>query len=854
MDRGLYVRLLTVVASIAVVAGIGFQNAGATSFRRASIRVAPIKGKAVLHGLSAPSVRAHTAQFLGPAHSRASMAIDLSLPMRDQAAANAFIAAEARGQAPMSQAEFDSQYGASKSQINSVLQWAISQGLRVNYVSPDGLTIGVDGPISVVDSALHVRINRYRFNGRQFISNSGPPILPARLGISTIMGLNTFDRFVRFLRRSNVRPGGFHPVDLRNAYNVDGSLPTTHTGSGSGQVIGFTDFGGNVIAQSNFKNFHTRTGDTAITTCAITSDLGRVTFAPTPVACTGPGAADTIQWVYVGGKNKDNTGDAQLEAALDVEYAHGMAPRVHMKYFFANDTINGGNDTGTYLTDALSQAANDPTLHIVSNSWGGWVSGSRDSFVKSTRPIFMHAVMVGTTFYFATGDSASDSGCKIQSNGTPYNPLCGKPSYPATSPFVAAVGGTYLSMDSTYTTYDKEAGWNFLEGFTRHGQAIVSGGGGGCASYFYQPPWQKNVPSIADNETCKGRAEPDVAADADPASGVIVAILGHYYQVGGTSLSAPLWAGMMADSDNYITTNALPHLTGWVVPKLYQIGGTPQYNAYFHDTTCGYNGYPDAAGWDEATGWGSPNWYPLTVALGGTASVSNGNLPTICKDVTAASVLRLPFTKWPSGTQSKTGAESAESTAWLDEKYNNFFRQFHKTSYSSHRVLGAEAGAARIKIGKDKSPIGYYLATYYNNNTHAAGMSSDGLEGIRAHHIANSNCSIGLRKAGDATPDCHVVAFVIKSGATKLQNLYGLYSVGNVMVAFVLELKTKTFNIVKDQNHAVADFFKLSTTLIGTVLGAEKTFQPNDDAIHAGASGLTISQLSRMTTYKPLLH
>src|SRR6185312_16301356 len=135
---------------------------------------------------------------------------------------------------------------------------------------------------------------------------------------------------------------------------------------------------------------------------------------------------------------------------------------------------------------------------------------------------FQLAKAAGITFYFASGDHGSSSG-DGSGNGAAI------PTYPADSPYVVAVGGTALTVNSGTSTYNSETTW--------------SGSGGGCSvlSANARPSWQIFTvgPNVA--PTCAGRAEPDVSADADPSIGAYVDVYNGAFQIGGTSLATPLW-------------------------------------------------------------------------------------------------------------------------------------------------------------------------------------------------------------------------------------------------------------------------------------------------------------------------
>jgi hypothetical protein len=229
------------------------------------------------------------------------------------------------------------------------------------------------------------------------------------------------------------------------------------------------------------------------------------------------------------------------------------------------------------LENALDAAANDSTVSVVSNSWGI----STDFTDPNMNASLQHGAAVGKTFFFSTGDSPDIS-------------------YPATSPYVVAVGGTTLHTNSN-STWASESTWSIA--------------GRGCSGVFARPSWQTGV----GHATCPGRAEPDVSADANPSTGAYVYFSGAAHQIGGTSLAAPLWAGMTAD---WVQARGASFFAG---PTLYLLANNPSvYHHEFHDVTTGTDGgVPAYAGWDEATGWGSPDLDNLiTTDIGLTATAT----------------------------------------------------------------------------------------------------------------------------------------------------------------------------------------------------------------------------------------
>ncbi len=508
------------------------------------------------------------------------LTVDIGLAARAPTTLDALIMAASDPASPgfgqyLTPAQYMAQFAPLPQEVSAVEAWATSVGLSVTSVSPDNLLVVARGTTGQVEQALSVTINDYQSNGLDYRSNDRDATVPADLHIRAISGLSTIHRFHTLARPAaslRNRAGGYYPGDFRTAYNMPA------VGDGSGQTIGFTLWGTSV-AQSDLNTFASQTGTSAI--------VG------------GQAGANGIEWLAVNGGSADT--NELVETAMDVEFAHGAAPNSHLKYWLSDCTPSASscNPSDVGLEQAISAAANDTTLHVVSNSWGGGEAASQtDPFVSNTNASLQHAASVGTTFYFSSGDTGSNSG------GT------GLASYPADSPYVVSVGGTTLNTTAGFV-YSSESAWN--------------GSGGGCSSVFPRPSWQTGVAAA----TCTGRAEPDVAADADPATGAYVYVQGSGQAVGGTSLAAPLWSGMAADVNRYLGANGRP-LMGFAAPRLYALAtSSATYSRDFHDVTTGNNGYPARVGWDEATGWGSPNLANLAADWsGGIVQPTNTPVPT----------------------------------------------------------------------------------------------------------------------------------------------------------------------------------------------------------------------------------
>jgi len=552
------------------------------------------------------------------------LTLTIGLAAHDSTALDALIVAASDPTSPsyghyLTPAQYMARFAPTDAEVKAVRDWASGAGLTVDGVSPDHLIVTVHAATRQVEQALGVTINDYNVSGRAFRANDRDPVIPANLDIHAISGLSTLHHFHTALahpatRVSAVRSDGYYPNDFRTAYNMG------PVGDGSGQTIGLTLWGA-PVAQSDLDQFAINPGTTRL--------------------ADGQAGADGIDWIPVNGGSSDTTDLG--ETAMDVEYAHGVAPGSHLKYWLSDcsydPTTNQCNPSDMGLEQAISDAANDTSLHVVSNSWGGGEATSADDpFVSITNASFQHAASVGTTFYFSSGDSGEyGDGATVS------------PSYPVDSPYVVAVGGTNLTTDASYA-YSGETAWSCtsLTRCTAPPPDGTGGSGGDCSTVFARPAWQTGVGAA----TCSGRAEPDVAADADPNTGADVYYQGIAQPIGGTSLATPLWSGMAAITNRYLAAQGQP-LMGFSAPRIYQLATNATTAARdFHDVTSGSNGHPTGTGWDEVTGWGSPNLANLAADWTGA-----GGIPV-------ATATSLPnTTPSPSSTPGADAVPTATSTA-----------------------------------------------------------------------------------------------------------------------------------------------------------------------------------------------
>ncbi|HEX5271087.1 MAG TPA: hypothetical protein VFW33_11390, partial [Gemmataceae bacterium] len=269
----------------------------------------------------------------------------------------------------------------------------------------------------------------------------------------------------------------------------------------------------------------------------------------------------------------------ETETALDVEWAHAVAPGAHVVL------VEADSQSLADLMSAVKTAAALPGVSVVSMSWG---------FVEGQDVLAADEAMYDS--YFTT--PAGHTGVTFVASTGDYGAAV--PLYPAMSPDVVAVGGTTLTLNAD-NSYKGEVGW----GSYNSSLGLFLGGGGGPSQYEAEPAYQRGVQSTG------SRTTPDVALLADPATGVWVADpynLGSddpWEAVGGTSLSAPAWAGLFAVADQGRVASGKATLgTAGPTEALTALYGLPQSD--YHAITGGNNGYAAGPGYNLVAGLGTP--------------------------------------------------------------------------------------------------------------------------------------------------------------------------------------------------------------------------------------------------------
>jgi len=312
---------------------------------------------------------------------------------------------------------------------------------------------------------------------------------------------------------------------------------------------------------------------------------------------------------------------ANGEEVLDAEDVHAVAPDAAITVVLVKPT-SLSNPANAIAAAVAAIRVGTSQGAVISISAAGQTGGEHcDTPTEVARldSALENAAARHVTVIAASGDiGAVGEPCAVIKGltGGAFPPVK-EVNLPAADPLVLATGGTSLNASHATGTYLSENAWGLPFG-SPGTQFQASGGGFGRR--FARPGYQDGLPGSA-----TARGVPDVSADASPHTGMALVISdgGGQYTIrnsGGTSASAPLWAGLIALADQY----AGRHL-GFVNPTIYRIGRSAAYHRAFHDITTGdntptfpghtINGYTAAPGWDPVTGWGSPNAQELIPLL-----------------------------------------------------------------------------------------------------------------------------------------------------------------------------------------------------------------------------------------------
>ena len=604
--------------------------------------------------------------------STAQVSVKVWLSARNTAALKALVASvsnphSANYGAYLSADQYRAQYAPSADEVSAVSSWLKGAGLGIDGTGPDNQFVAAHGSPAAIESAFAAGLRQFSVNGGSVTGPTAAVTAPTSVAaaVVAVTGLDTLAHQA-------------HPNTISDDNNPD--VPGTNQGHrvDLGPAPGFVNAG----PCSTSYGEKTDTTDTQpggvpssklpYAVCGYTPAQLRSAYGVTASGLTGRGVTVAITDAFVSptlqkdadtyatthgdsafsngqfSQNNDRGYDPQRvgncggnhwygEQTLDVEAVHGMAPDANVIYYGAASCYDDD------LMASMARAVSDDQASLVSNSWGEpsfvVVNGVQyptidAGLINAYEGILTQGAVEGIGFYFSSGDSGDDAAVN---GGNP------QADYPPSDPLVTAVGGTALAVGSDKSR-QFETGWGTHK-YSRTstdwtGGGFLYGAGGGVADSTAFP--QLGQPSYqAGFTTASGRSEPDIAADADPTTGMLVGetqaygapnVWGqgtHYgeYRIGGTSLASPLIAGINADAQQGRASRigfANPLLYSDKVSKsLFDVNGNPGDAGNIRVDYV--NGYNDAngtktsirtfdqdsslttrQGWDDVTGLGTP--------------------------------------------------------------------------------------------------------------------------------------------------------------------------------------------------------------------------------------------------------
>jgi uncharacterized protein (TIGR03437 family) len=533
--------------------------------------------------------------------------------------------------------QYAGRFGLSQPDIDKLVAWLGQNGLTVKSTARARNAIAFGGTAGQIGNAFGVEIHRYQVGGEQHYAIAAEPTIPEAIEgvVLAIRGLDDF-RWKPKLRRS-VHPRDTQdgvdylaPDDISTIYDVTPLYNAQINGAGQTLVIvGQTD-----IILSDITYFRSYFG----------------LPANPPTVMLVPGSQDPGIGV--------DSGDL-AESDLDLELSGSVARNATILFV-----------TSTYVQDSLQFAVDQNLAPVISTSYGDCEPDMGSAMAMALASLASQANSQGQTLFAASGDFGAadcfgDGDGDAIDNGNSVD-------VPAALPQVTGVGGTefnegsgnYWNSNNTANhesarSYIPEIVWNdSIE------EQEPAASGGGASIFFTKPVWQTGVGVPNDGF----RDVPDVSMSASNEHDVYeVYTDGSFQGYGGTSAGAPQFAGIAVLLGQYLVANGYQSNAklGNINPTLYKLATV---GGVYHDITSGNNtvifttppiiGFSAAPGYDQVTGWGTPDVYNLVTAWHGHTVAP----PQSVTMALAASPTRVAFTATTVLTATVTGANGVEPT------------------------------------------------------------------------------------------------------------------------------------------------------------------------------------------------
>jgi pseudomonalisin len=529
------------------------------------------------------------ARSLGAAPQAQSLDISVALPLRNKAALDRVVQQQATpgSRARLTAAQVNSEFGPTAATIGAVEGYLSSEGFTSVVAEPNGLLVDATGTVGEVERAFDTSIGLFSLNGQTVYANTAGASVPSSLAgdVVAVLGLSDIPMQLPLQVRtaaSVTHPAaaagspdlsGFSPQAIQHAYQAD-TLPPAN-----GSTVG-------IIASGDMTS--------TISDLRYADAAWKLPQVQVNVAYAGPKSAII--------ENNPLTGN--LEWDLDTQISTGVAQTVKSLTIFDVATF-----TDSEVARGINMFAGQDDVQSLSASLGECeFLAFLDGAMITTDESLEEAAAQGQSMFASTGDNGF--ACpEVASTGAPGGPP--DVSWPADGEWTTGVGGTTLLADDKGNV-SQEVAW--------------IGGGGGISPFEAAGPWtlQANGAGQTWEFTNQGgRSVPDVAADADPNTGVTVYDgKNSSTVVGGTSVSSPLVMGLWARIDSadggqltgdaslgfyrlYNAANPATTVNGPLGP-VYVPAANPTSVSGFRDVVLGTNGaYTAKPGYDYTTGIGT---------------------------------------------------------------------------------------------------------------------------------------------------------------------------------------------------------------------------------------------------------
>ena len=596
------------------------------SLAAGAVAVSPALASSAPVTVQAASPAVSSSASLGKTPAGTPIEVEVGLQLSDPAGALALERAVSDPKSPsyrhfLTPAQWEKRFSPTQASVDAVTAWLRGQGIAVEAVTPDRMTIQASGSAATVERAFSTSLGQYRRSGKILRLASAPLKLPGSIA-SLITGISGIDQNIatpdhltgaatpKVKSKEFPQPPGFRnasPCSSFYAQQLDETDPVFGGGFPAPlpyAVCGYTPpqlqsaYGltSQIGSGIDGKGVKVAIVD-AYVSPTLQADAERYSQLNQPGAVlTGAQFSESLSKSFNYAELCEASGWSG-EQTLDVEAVHAIAPGATILYVGAKNCLNG-------LFKSVQEVIDGHKAEIITDSWGD--NGGDLLDAANVRKAFDNILKMAAGTGIGVQFSSGDEGDQFANLGMTVA------DYPPSSPYVTAVGGTSLQVGENGSRIG-ELGWSTSKSVLctqrlveleypgcKKGKinkylpkapgAYLYGSGGGTSYEYPEPKYQEGVvPQILAERNSKitgilNRVEPDISMVADPTTGMLIGETQEFpdgtyydqYRIGGTSLSSPLFAGVMALADQ-----AAGGALGFANQALYELARTGAPGAFF---------------------------------------------------------------------------------------------------------------------------------------------------------------------------------------------------------------------------------------------------------------------------------